>query len=82
MSPAPDDSPLDLIRWTFTADPARRRELATSLDDLGAEVSSQEDGRFLVLWDEPDAAPFEVTHESFRRLELLAYQAEDEAEAA
>lgn len=101
QTPTPADSPLDLIRWTFTADPARRAEIEDALNDLGLEVFSRDDGQFLVLWDEPEGdldavverlwaingATFEVTHETFRRLDLMVYQAEDddssaEAEAA
>jgi hypothetical protein len=95
MSQTQADSPIDLIRWSFTADPARRDEIEGYLNDLGLDVVAQGDGRFLVLWDEPDSdldevverlwsingAPFEVTHESFRRLDLLVYQAEDDTEA-
>lgn len=92
MSPTQNEPSTDLIRWTFTADPSRRSDLDTLLDDLGAEVFSQADGRFLVLWDEPEAdldevverlwelngSTFEVTHEAFGRLDLLVYQAEGE----
>ena len=95
MSQAQGNQPIDLIRWTFTADPARRAEIEGFLKDLGVEVLSQKDGQFLVLWDEPDAdldevierlwaihgSAFEVTHESFHRLDLLVYQADDEASA-
>lgn len=93
MSPSEDAAPVDLIRWTFTADSGRREAIEAALADLGADVSSRDGGQFVVLWDEPEAdldevvdrlwalngSPFEVTHESFRRLELLAYQADPEA---
>ena len=92
MSPIEDATPADLIRWTFTADPGRREAIEAALADLGADVAARDGGHFVVLWDEPEAdldevvdrlwalngAPFEVTHESFRRPELLAYQADPE----
>lgn len=95
MSQTQADTPIDLIRWSFTADPARSEEIEAYLNDLGLDVFSRSDGQFLVLWDEPDAdldevverlwaingTAFEVTHESFRRLDLLVYQAEDDTEA-
>ncbi|WP_152053020.1 hypothetical protein [Tautonia marina] len=95
MSQTQDAPPIDLIRWTFSADPARSDEIEGYLNDLGLDVYSRGDGQFLVLWDEPDTeldevverlwaingAPFEVTHESFRRLDLLVYQEEEDAEA-
>lgn len=98
MSPTQDEPATDLIRWTFTADPSRKADLDTALDELGAEVYSRPDGQFLVLWDEPGAdldevverlwelngSTFEITHEAFQRLDLSVYQAEGEpgAEAA
>ena len=36
MSPIDDDAPVDLIRWTFTADPDRR--LAIELPSLQAPM--------------------------------------------
>ncbi|WP_169974636.1 RICIN domain-containing protein [Tautonia rosea] len=99
MSQTQGDPAIDLIRWTFTADAARRNEIESYLNDLGLDVFSRGDGQFIVLWDEPDVdhdevverlwtingEAFEVTHESFRRLDLLVYQAEEDdsdAEAA
>lgn len=95
MSQTQADAPIDLIRWTFTADPAKRAEIEGYLTDLGLDATSRIDGQFVVLWDEPEGdldevveglwgingAPFEVTHESFRRLDLLVYQSDPEAGA-
>lgn len=82
----------DLIRWTFTADPAKREEVETFLRDLGWEVQTRAEGQTVATWDEPEGdpdevveqlwavhgEPFEVTHEEFRRNELLVYHHEDE----
>ncbi len=83
-------STIDLIRWSFTPDPAHRAAIRDYLLDLGAEVLQQGD-RFIVLWDDPNedldevvgelwdiqGTPFEITHEEFRRLSLSVYDEED-----
>jgi hypothetical protein len=91
------ENTVDLVRWTFTADPAKKAELETLLVEEGAEVVANAEGEFTVLWDEPEGemdelveelweangATFEVTHEVFRRVDLQVYQQEgDEAAAA
>jgi hypothetical protein len=82
-----EDRTIDVIRWTFTVDPGRSAEIEQHLIDLGLDVSNRGDGRFVATWDEPEGdvdevveqlwaihgSPFEVTHEAFHRLELLAY---------
>lgn len=84
----------DLIRWTFTIDPSRKADVEAYLADLGLEATIAADGHSVVLWDEPESqadeiieglweahgSTFEVTHEEFARLNLLAYQAEDAVE--
>jgi hypothetical protein len=87
---------IDLIRWTFAADPGRKGDIAAHLVDLGAEVHAGNDGHFTVLWDEPhddldeiveelwllNGTAFEVTHEAFHRVELSSYHQADESEQA
>ena len=87
-----EESTIDMIRWTFTADPARAAEIERHLTDLGSDVYAQGEGRFAAIWEEPEGdldevveqlwvlngEPFEVTHEAFRRLDLLVYHAEQE----
>lgn len=88
-----DDHAPDLIRWTFTIDPARLAEVVGLLNDHGLHVHDHGDGLLVATWDEPEGdpdeliealwevhgAPFEVTHESFRRLEHLAYHLDEDA---
>ena len=85
---------IDLIRWTFTIDPSRAAGVEGYLADLGLDVHIQGGGRYVVTWDEPDGdvdatieglwavygKPFEVTHEEFHRLNLLALHHDDSAE--
>jgi len=82
----------DLIRWTFTPEAAKRDEIVALLLDHGFEVHTRDDGPVVATWDEPEGdpdevveelwaihgEPFEVTHEEFRRTELLVYHHEDE----
>ena len=96
MSDEPTTPSVDMIRWTFTADPARRDAIADYLHELGMEVLSGDDGRFLATWDEPggdvdavverlweiNGATFDVTHEDFHRLDLAIYHSDDESDAA
>ena len=93
MSDVQTTATIDMIRWSFTADPARSAEIEAHLSDLGLDVYVKGEGRFTAIWEEPEGdpdevverlweingAPFEVTHEEFSRLSLLAYHAEDEA---
>lgn len=95
MSPETNETSTDLIRWTFTADPARRAEIEEHLDDLGADVWVREGCKFQVTWEEPEedldgvvealwslnGVPFEVTQEEFHRTGLLVLQ-HDEDESA
>lgn len=92
MSAEPDTPATDLIRWTFTPDASRRDAVAAHLRDLGLDVQAREDGLVVATWDEPDGdpdalvdelwalhgSPFEITHEEFRRTDLLIYHHEDE----
>lgn len=96
MSEDRQESGIDLIRWTFTIDPARKADVESYLSDLGLDATIGADGRTTVLWDEPEGhadelieglwevhgSTFEVTHEEFSRLNLLAYDEEGEAGAA
>lgn len=99
MSEQGNDRPVDMVRWTFTIDPARRADVESYLLDLGLDVHVRGDARFVVTWDEPEGdvdgvvdelwsvhgAPFEVTHEEFRRLEHFVFHhddAEDDADRA
>ena len=92
MSHEPNAPTIDLIRLTFIIDPARRPEVETYLTDLGLDVQVRGEEVFVVTWEEPGrdieelieglwaahGEPFEVTHEAFRRLDLLVYHAERE----
>ena len=92
-----EDSTLsvEMIRWTFTIDPAHRAELETYLVDQGLEVLVRGEDTMVATWDEPEGEPgeviegmwaitgshFEVTHEEFHRSNLLVYEADDEVKA-
>ncbi len=91
------DATIDMIRLTFTADPDRRAEVEAHLADLGLDVHGMPDGHVVATWEEPDGdldavvealwaingAPFEITHEEFRRLNLLVFHhADDEPDQA
>jgi hypothetical protein len=85
---------LDLIRWTFTSDPARRAGIEEYLTDLGLDVLVRDGCKFLVTWDEPDpdreveeiiselwdlnGSPFEVTQEEFQRSSLHTFHHVDD----
>jgi hypothetical protein len=88
-----DTPTVDLIRWTFTSDPAHRAAIEEHLTDLGLDVLVRDGCKFLVTWDEPDGdgeeiiteiwalngVPFEVTQEGFQRLGLhILHHVEDE----
>lgn len=88
---------VDVVRWTFTADASRKAVIEEHLLDLGLDVSSRAEGQFVVLWDEPAAdtdydavvedlwaingTPFEITHESFGRLDHLVFHPEADGTA-
>jgi hypothetical protein len=93
MSQEPTGPSTDLIRWTFSVDPARKAAVEEHLNDLGADVLVREGGQFLVTWEEPEGdleevveaiwmlngAAFEVVQEEFHRLGLHILQhAEDD----
>ena len=94
MSDDQETRPIDVIRWSFTADPARRAEIEAYLDDLGLDVYVRGEAQFTAIWEEPEGdpdevverlweingAPFEVTHEEFHRLDLALYHHEEEVE--
>jgi hypothetical protein len=93
MSDSQNSPAVDMVRWTFTADPARRTDIEGYLADLGLDVHVKGEGQFVVLWEEPEGdidevveglwevggGPFEVTHEEFGRVSHLVYHSEDEA---
>lgn len=86
---------IEMIRWTFTIDPAQKAALEGYLTDLGLEVMVRGDDTMVATWDEPEGeieeviegmwavagAPFEVTHEEFHRANLLVYHDDSEGEA-
>jgi hypothetical protein len=93
--PNASDPTLDMTRWTFTSEPAKRAVIEEYLTDLGLDVLVRDECKFLVTWDEPDrevdeiiteiwalnGAPFEVTQEDFHRLGLhILHQVDDETE--
>ena len=93
MSQEQGNSAIDLIRWSFTINPAHRAEVEGYLNDFGLEVLVVEGSKFTVTWEEPDqeveevieelwalnGEPFEVIQEEFHRLGLHTFHpAEDE----
>jgi hypothetical protein len=84
---------VELIRWTFTVNPEHRVEIETHLLDLGLEIQARGDDALVVTWDEPEGGidelieelwaingePFEITHEEFHRVAILAYHPEEVA---
>lgn len=82
---------IDLIRWTFTANPDHQAEIEEHLADLGLDVLVREGAHFQVTWDEPEGnidevieaiwvinqEPFEVTQEEFHRQNLLHLHHDD-----
>jgi hypothetical protein len=93
MGPAATSASTDLVRWSFTINPANRGEIESQLLDLGADVLVREGQDFIVTWDEPEGElgdvieaiwslngePFDVIQEGFHRLELHTIQyAEDD----
>ncbi|MFO0952856.1 MAG: hypothetical protein U0835_17240 [Isosphaeraceae bacterium] len=92
MGDGQNSASIDLIRWTFTANPAHRLEIEEHLSDLGLDVLVRDEAQFLVTWDEPEGnidevieaiwaineEPFEVTQEEFHRQTLLHLHHEDD----
>jgi hypothetical protein len=84
MSPDTTSPSTDLVRWSFTINPAQRGPIESHLGDLGADVLIRDGDYFIVTWDEPEGdlsdiiealwalngEPFEVIEESFHRLAL------------
>jgi hypothetical protein len=94
MSQDQGPNSIDLIRWTFTINPAHRDAIEGHLADLGLDVLVQGEELFVVTWEEPDrnvedvveelweinGEPFEVTQEDFRRVALhTLHHSDDEA---
>lgn len=85
MSDGPEATTIDLIRWTFSANPEHHVEIEEHLSDLGLDVIVRDGTHFIVTWDEPEGnidevveaiwaingEPFEVTQEEFHRQQLL-----------
>jgi hypothetical protein len=83
----------DLVRWSFTINPAHRVAIEGHLADLGADILVRDDQDFTVTWDEPEddlsdvieaiwgvnGEPFDVIEESFQRLDLQTIHHEDES---
>jgi hypothetical protein len=92
MSHDTEAASTDLVRWSFTVNPAHRGEIESHLGDLGADVLVREGQDFVVIWDEPEddlseviealwslnGAPFDVVQEGFHRLELHTIQHADD----
>lgn len=83
---------IDLLRWTFTADPDQAAGIEEHLIDMGLDVLVREDSSFTVTWDEPEGnvdavveaiwalngQPFEITQEEFRRTTMVTVHHEDD----
>lgn len=92
MSDGQNEGAIDLIRWTFHVRPDRRAAIEAHLNDLGLDVHARGEGPLVATWDEPEGdleelieelwglngEPFEVTHEEFRRLNLLVFHHDEE----
>jgi hypothetical protein len=82
----------DLVRWSFTINPAHRVAIEGHLTDLGADVLVRDGQDFIVTWDEPEddlsdvieaiwglhGEPFDVIEEGFQRLDLQTIQHVDD----
>lgn len=82
MSEAQDPSSVDMIRWTFVANPENREAIEAYLVDLGLDVQVVGDSQFHVTWEEPERdmadvtselwdlneEPFEINQEEFHRI--------------
>jgi hypothetical protein len=96
MADGQNAATIDLIRWTFTIDPAHRDEVEEHLNDLGLDVLVRDGSQFHVCWDEPEGnidevieaiwalngEPFEITQEEFHRQTLLHVHHEDDGSTA
>ena len=96
MSEADETFSIELIRWTFTVDPAHLGEIEAHLVDQGLEVLVRGEDTLVATWDEPEGEidevieelwaingqPFEVIHEEFHRANLLVYHVEESDEDA
>ena len=93
MSQDTKSASTDLVRWSFTINPAHRDAIEGHLADLGADILIRDGQDFVVTWDEPEGdltdvieaiwalngEPFDVIQEAFQRLELHTIQhVEDE----
>jgi len=95
MNSAENSLSVEMIRWTFSVDPARRDEIESYLVDQGLEVLVRGEDTLVATWDEPEGSveeviegmwavngsPFEVTHEEFHRSNLMLYDADEETKA-
>jgi hypothetical protein len=94
MSVEQESAVPDVIRWTFTPEAAHRAEIEAHLIDLGWDVHTRGEGQVVASWDEPEGdldaivealwaiqgGSFEITHEEFRRTELMIYEDESSLE--
>jgi hypothetical protein len=85
---------IDMIRWTFTVNADRRRQLEEHLTDHGLDVHPHGEDGLVAVWEEPEGnvdefveelwaingEPFEITHEEFHRLNLSTYHHADDAD--
>jgi hypothetical protein len=93
----PNSSPtIDMIRWTFTVNVDRRRQLEEHLTDHGLDVHPHGENGLVATWDEPEGnldevieelwaingEPFDITHEEFHRLNLSSYHHADDGDDA
>lgn len=92
MSDDTKSASTDLIRWSFTIDPAHRATIESHLADEGADVLVRDGQDFVVTWDEPEGdlsevieaiwalhgSPFDVIEEVFQRLALSTIHHEDD----
>lgn len=91
MSDAHDPNSIDLIRWSFSVNPAHKAAIEEHLTDLGLDVLVREDAQFLVSWDEPEGnldaviealwalneEPFDITQEEFHCQSLFHVHPDD-----
>jgi hypothetical protein len=86
---------IDMIRWTFTVNPAQRGLIEAHLNDLGVDVFVHGESQFHVSWDEPDrdmdevitelwalnGEPFEITQEEFHRVSLMLVEHDGDSDS-
>ena len=95
MTRFPDSPSVDMVRWTFTANPSQRAAIEGYLVDLGLDVVVMGESQFHVTWEEHDhdldevaaelweinESAFEITQEEFHRVSLTDRSIpEDDAE--